>query len=45
MQEQIAFNNDISLAGASLILVAIFASGAVTADDLIFNIGSVSFFN
>jgi uncharacterized membrane protein YphA (DoxX/SURF4 family) len=45
MQEQIAFNKDISLAGAALILVALFASGAVTADDLLFNIGSVSFFN
>jgi hypothetical protein len=45
MQEQIAFNKDISLAGAALILVALVASGAVTADDLLFNIGSVSFFN
>ena len=45
MNEQIAFNKDISLAGAALILVALFASGAVTADDLLFNIGSVSFFN
>jgi len=44
MNEQIAFNKDISLAGAALILVALFASGAVTADDLLFNIGSVSFF-
>jgi uncharacterized membrane protein YphA (DoxX/SURF4 family) len=45
MNEQIAFNKDISLAGAALILVALFASGAVTADDLLFKIGSVSFFN
>ena len=45
MQEQIAFNKDISLAGAALILVALVASGAVTADDLLFNIGSISFFN
>ena len=45
MNEQIAFNKDISLAGAALILVALVASGAVTADDLLFNIGSISFFN
>ena len=45
MNEQIAFNKDISLAGAALMLLALVASGAVTADDLLFNIGSVSFFN
>ena len=45
MNEQIAFNKDISLAGAALILVALVASGTVTADDLLFNIGSISFFN
>ena len=45
MQEQIAFNKDISLAGAALILVALVASGAVESSDLLFNIGSISFFN
>ena len=44
MQEQIAFNKDISLAGAALILVALVASGAVEGADLLVNIGSISLF-
>lgn len=44
MQEQIAFNKDISLAGAALILVALVASGAVEGSDLLVNIGSISLF-
>jgi hypothetical protein len=44
MQEQIAFNKDISLAGAALILVALVASGAVEGGDLLVNIGSISLF-
>ena len=45
MQEKIAFDKDLSLAGASLILLALVASGAVESSDLLFNIGSISFFN
>ena len=44
MQEQIAFNKDLSLAGAALILVALVASGAVEGADLLVNIGSISLF-
>lgn len=44
MQEQIAFNKDISLAGAALILVALVASGTVEGSDLLVNIGSISLF-
>ena len=45
MNEQIAFNKDISLAGAALILFALVASGVVQGSDLLVNIGSISFFN
>jgi uncharacterized membrane protein YphA (DoxX/SURF4 family) len=45
MQEQIAFNKDISLAGAALMLLALVTSGVVEGSDLLVNIGSVSFFN
>ena len=45
MNEQIAFNKDISLAGAALMLLALVASGVVKGSDLLVNIGSVSFFN
>lgn len=45
MNEQIAFNKDIALAGAALILVALVAGGVVEGSDLLVNIGSVSFFN
>jgi hypothetical protein len=45
MNEQIAFNKDISLAGAALMLLALVASGVVEGSDLLLNIGSVSFFN
>jgi uncharacterized membrane protein YphA (DoxX/SURF4 family) len=44
MQEQIAFNKDISLAGAALMLFALVLSGAVEGSDLLVNIGSISFF-
>jgi len=45
MNEQIAFNKDLSLAGAALILLALVAGGVVEGSDLLVNIGSVSFFN
>ena len=45
MNEQIAFNKDIALAGAALILVALVAGGVVEGSDLLVNIGSISFFN
>jgi uncharacterized membrane protein YphA (DoxX/SURF4 family) len=45
MNEQIAFNKDIALAGAALILLALVAGGVVEGSDLLVNIGSVSFFN
>jgi uncharacterized membrane protein YphA (DoxX/SURF4 family) len=45
MNEQIAFNKDISLAGAALMLLALVTSGVVEGSDLLVNIGSVSFFN
>jgi uncharacterized membrane protein YphA (DoxX/SURF4 family) len=42
MQEQIAFNKDISLAGAALMLLALVLSGAIEGSDLLVNIGSIS---
>ena len=45
MNEQIAFNKDIALAGAALILVALVAGGVVEGSDLLVNIGSISLFN
>jgi uncharacterized membrane protein YphA (DoxX/SURF4 family) len=44
MQEQIAFNKDISLAGAALMLFALVVSGVIEGSDLLLNIGSISFF-
>jgi uncharacterized membrane protein YphA (DoxX/SURF4 family) len=44
MQEQIAFNKDISLAGAALMLFALVVSGVVEGSDLLVNIGSISLF-
>jgi uncharacterized membrane protein YphA (DoxX/SURF4 family) len=44
MQEQIAFNKDISLAGAALMLFALVASGVIEGSDLLVNIGSISLF-
>ena len=44
MNEQIAFNKDISLAGAALMLLALVASGVVEGSDLLVNIGSISLF-
>jgi putative oxidoreductase len=45
MQEQIAFNKDIALAGAALVLFALVAGGIVEGSDLLVNIGSISLFN
>jgi len=45
MNEQIAFNKDLSLAGAALILLALVAGGVVEGSDLLVNIGSISLFN
>ena len=45
MNEQIAFNKDLSLAGAALILVALVAGGVVEGSDLLVNVGSISLFN
>jgi uncharacterized membrane protein YphA (DoxX/SURF4 family) len=44
MQEQIAFNKDISLAGAALMLFALVASGVIEGSDLLVNVGSISLF-
>jgi len=44
MQEQIAFNKDISLAGAALMLFALVVSGVIEGSDLLVNIGSISLF-
>jgi hypothetical protein len=43
MNEQIAFNKDLSLAGAALILFALIASGTLT--DLGPSVGTLAFFN
>ena len=43
MNEQIAFNKDLSLAGASLILFALIASGTLT--DFGPTVGTLAFFN
>lgn len=45
MQEQIAFNKDISLTGAALMLFALVNSGVISGSDLFVNIGSISLFN
>ncbi len=45
MNEQIAFNKDLALAGAALVLFALVAGGVVEGSDLLVNIGSISFFN
>ena len=44
MQEQIAFNKDIALAGAALVLFALVAGGIVEGSDLLVNVGSISLF-
>jgi len=43
--EMIAFNKDLALAGASLIIFALIYSGAISADAFGPNIGNISFFN
>jgi uncharacterized membrane protein YphA (DoxX/SURF4 family) len=43
--EMIAFNKDLALAGASLIIFALIYSGAVSADAFGPHIGNISFFN
>jgi uncharacterized membrane protein YphA (DoxX/SURF4 family) len=45
MNEQTAFNKDLALAGAALVLFALVAGGVVEGSDLLVNIGSISFFN
>jgi uncharacterized membrane protein YphA (DoxX/SURF4 family) len=44
MQEQIAFNKDISLAGSAIMLFVLVASGVISGSDLLINIGSISLF-
>jgi hypothetical protein len=44
MNEQIAFNKDIALAGAALVLFALVAGGIVEGSDLLVNVGSISLF-
>lgn len=44
MNEQIAFNKDIALAGFALVLFALIFSGAISGDDFGPHIGSLSFF-
>jgi hypothetical protein len=41
----IAFNKDLALAGASLIIFALIYSGAISADAFGPHIGNISFFN
>ena len=43
--EMIAFNKDLALAGASLIIFALIYSGAISADAFGPHIGNLSFFN
>ena len=43
--EMIAFNKDLALAGASLIIFALIYSGAISADAFGPHIGNISFFN
>lgn len=44
MQEQMAFNKDLALAGAALIIFALIYSGTVSADAFGPHIGNISFF-
>jgi putative oxidoreductase len=43
--EMIAFNKDLALAGASLIIFALIYSGAISGDAFGPHIGNLSFFN
>ena len=43
--EMIAFNKDLALAGASLIIFALIYSGTISADAFGPHIGNISFFN
>ena len=45
MQETMAFNKDLALGGAALIIFALVASGAVTGDAFGPHVGNISIFN
>jgi uncharacterized membrane protein YphA (DoxX/SURF4 family) len=45
MQETIAFNKDLALGGAALILLALVAGGVITGDEFGPHVGNISFFN
>ena len=45
MNEQIAFNKDLALGGAALILFALIASGTISGSDFGPHVGSISLFN
>jgi uncharacterized membrane protein YphA (DoxX/SURF4 family) len=45
MQEQLAFNKDLALGGAALIILALVAGGVVTGADFGPHVGNISFFS
>ncbi|CAB4911879.1 unannotated protein [freshwater metagenome] len=45
MNEQIAFNKDLALGGAALILFALIASGAISGAEFGPHVGNISIFN
>ena len=45
MNEQIAFNKDLALGGAALILFALVASGTISGSDFGPHVGNISFFS
>ena len=45
MNEQIAFNKDLALGGAALILFALIASGTISGSDFGPHVGNISFFS
>lgn len=45
MQETMAFNKDLALGGAALIILALVAGGVVTGADFGPHVGNISFFN
>lgn len=45
MQETIAFNKDLALGGAAIIILALVAGGVITGDEFGPHVGNISFFN
>ena len=45
MEETIAFNNDLALGGAAIIILALVAGGVITGDEFGPHVGNISFFN